>query len=67
MLINQNVIALVHQMSQEDGAQPGASLSPLKAILYFVGAPVALFTVITLLTLLTTASRKKSSQITSID
>jgi hypothetical protein len=67
MLINQSAIALVHRMTQEDGAQPGQGLSPLKAILYFVGAPVALFAAITLLTLLFTSSRKKNSQISSID
>ena len=60
------VINLVRQV-QEDGAQPGAPLSTIKAIIYFVGAPVALFAIITLATLLFTSSRKKSSQISQID
>jgi hypothetical protein len=60
------VINLVRQ-TQEAGAQPGAPLSAMKAILYFVGAPIALFAVITLAVLLFTSSRKKSSQITQID
>lgn len=67
MLINQNAIALVQRMTQEDGAQPGAGLSYLKAILYFGVVPVSLFLVITGLVLLFTSERKKSSQISKID
>jgi hypothetical protein len=61
-----DVINLVRQ-AQEAGAQPGAPLSVMNAILLFVGVPIALFAVITLAVLLFTSSRKKSSQITQID
>ena len=67
MIISQSALSLVNRMAQEDGAQPGPALSALKAILYFVGAPFALFVGITLLTLLFTSPRKKNSQISSID
>ena len=67
MLISQNVFELVHRMAQEDGAQPGAGLTYMKAILYFGIAPLALFLGITALTLLFTSDRKKRSQISSID
>jgi len=50
--------AIVHRVNQEPGAMPGAGLKPLTAIAYFVGAPIALFVVISGLTLLAT-SRKK--------
>lgn len=67
MFLNQNVIALGHRMIQEDGAQPGQGLSFMKAILYFGIVPLGLFFGITALVLLTSAPRKKSSQISSID
>jgi len=60
------VTALAAQ--QEDGAQPGASITVMHAILLYVGLPIALFLGITAVVLLATTSRKKSSgSLTQID
>jgi thiosulfate reductase cytochrome b subunit len=58
---------LIHLMAQEAGAEPGAPLSLLKAVLYFGVIPVALFTVITAFAILADSPRGKNSQISSID
>ena len=46
MSLVHSFVAGFHQVNQEPGANPGSALKPLTAILYFVGAPVALFLVI---------------------
>jgi len=53
--------SLIALAAQEDGAQPGASISTMHAILLFVGYPIALFVGISSLVLLATTSRKKST------
>jgi thiosulfate reductase cytochrome b subunit len=58
---------LIHLMAQEAGAEPGAPLSLLKAVLYFGVIPVALFIVITAFAILADSPRRKNSQISSID
>jgi hypothetical protein len=58
---------LIHLMAQEAGAEPGAPLSMLKAILYFGVIPVALFGAITAFAILADSPRRKNSQLTSID
>ena len=55
-------------LQQEGGAHPGEALPAVKAIIYFVGAPAALFAAITLVVLLTSTDRKKSpSSLTHIE
>jgi hypothetical protein len=55
-------------LTQEGGANPGPALGMAKAIVYFVGAPIALFAVISFVVLLASADRKKSSSsLTHID
>jgi len=48
-------------LQQEGGANPGPALGTAKAIIYFVGAPIALFAAITFVVLLTSTDRNKSS------
>jgi hypothetical protein len=56
------------RIAQEGGSLPGKGLGLAKTFLYFVGAPVALFLVITGVVLLATASRKGSkSSLTHIE
>jgi hypothetical protein len=53
---------------QEGGAHPGPALAASKVIIYFVGAPLALFALITFVVLISTSDRKKSSSsLTRID
>ena len=55
-------------LQQEGGAQPGPALAASKAIIYFIGAPVALFAIITFVVLVASTDRKKSSSsLTRID
>ncbi|CAB4540821.1 unannotated protein [freshwater metagenome] len=55
-------------LQQEGGAEPGPALSASKAIVYFLGAPVVLFVLITIVVLISSADRKKSSSsLTRID
>jgi hypothetical protein len=59
-------IALAAQ--QEDGAQPGASITTMHAILLYVGYPIALFVGISAVVLLATTQRKKNNgSLTHID
>ncbi len=56
------------RIAQEGGSLPGKGIGVAKALLYFVGAPVGLFLVITGVVLLSTASRKGSnSSLTHIE
>ena len=63
-----NLVSLGHQ---EDGTLPGQGLSALETFTYFVVAPIALFTVIAVLSWVSSGDRKKSknaaSSITSIE
>jgi hypothetical protein len=55
-------------LQQEGGAHPGPALATSKAIIYFVGAPLALFAIITFVVVIATTDRKKSSSsLTRID
>jgi hypothetical protein len=67
MSVNENAVAVIHRMVQEDSAQPGAGLSYMKAILYFGIIPLGIFLGITGLVLLLTSDKKSNSQISSID
>jgi hypothetical protein len=58
---------LIHLMAQEAGAEPGAPLSMMKAILYFGVIPVALFGAIAVFAILIDSPRRKNSQISSIE
>ena len=49
-------------INQEDGFVPGPALSALETIITFVVIPTALFLVISVLTYVGTATRKKSSK-----
>jgi hypothetical protein len=61
MSLVHNLASSFHSINQEPGANPGAPLSPLMAILYFVGGPLMLFLVISgVVALLTT--KKKSNR-----
>jgi hypothetical protein len=59
------------QGAQEDGTNAGAGLSVLQTFTYFFVAPVALFTLISVLVYAATGDRKKKTKndsvITSID
>jgi hypothetical protein len=48
-----------HLIAQEDGSHPGAGLTAIQTFLIFIGAPVALFTLISVITYAATAERKK--------
>ena len=54
--------ALMKMINQEDGFIPGPALSALETIITFVVIPTAMFLVISLLTYVATAPRKKSSK-----
>jgi hypothetical protein len=60
---------LLHLSNQEDGSMPGPGLTALQTVLYFVLAPIALFTVISIVVLLATADRSKgrTSDLSRID
>jgi hypothetical protein len=60
---------LLHLSTQEDGSMPGPGLTALQTVLYFVLAPIALFTVISVVVLLATADRAKgrTSDLSRID
>ena len=50
------------KMAQEDGAMPGESLSAAQTALYFVGAPVASFLLISLIVYALTGERKEKTE-----
>lgn len=56
------LINLMNMINQEDGFIPGPALSALETIITFVVVPTVLFLVISLLTYVATATRKKSSK-----
>lgn len=68
MILN-HLPSLLHLAAQEDGSLPGKGLSALQTILYFIGAPVALFLVIAGIVVIATADRSKgrSSDLSRID
>ena len=49
-------------MAQEDGAMPGESLSAAQTALYFVGAPVAIFLLISVIVYALTGERKERTE-----
>jgi large-conductance mechanosensitive channel len=51
----------MNMINQEDGFIPGPALSALETIITFVVIPTVMFLVISLLTYVATAPRKKSS------
>jgi hypothetical protein len=68
MILN-HLPTLLHLSTQEDGSLPGKGLSATQTLLYFVGAPLALFLVITGIVVIATADRSKgrSSDLSRID
>ena len=56
------LITLMNMINQEDGFIPGPALSALETIITFVVVPTVMFLVISLLTYVATAPRKKSSK-----
>ena len=64
---------MIHHMlnlaiNQEAGANPGTPLQFGKALLWFVGGPIAIFAAITFVVLISSAERKKkSSTLTHIE
>lgn len=56
------LITLMKMINQEDGFIPGPALSALETIITFVVVPTVMFLVISLLTYVATAPRKKSSK-----
>jgi hypothetical protein len=49
-------------MGQEDGAMPGESLSAVETALYFVGVPVGLFLLISVIVYALTGERKEKTE-----
>jgi hypothetical protein len=60
MSLVHNLASGFHLINQEPGANPGSPLNALTAILYFVGAPLALFAIISSVVLLLTAKKKSN-------
>ena len=56
------LINLMNMINQEDGFIPGPALSALETIITFVVVPTVMFLVISLLTYVGTATRKKRSK-----
>jgi hypothetical protein len=56
------LITLMNMINQEDGFIPGPALSALETIITFVVVPTVMFLVISLLSYVATAPRKKSSK-----
>jgi hypothetical protein len=68
MILN-HLPTLLHLATQEDGSLPGKGLTAGQTILYFIGAPVALFLIIAGIVVISTADRSKgrSSDLSRID
>ena len=49
-------------MGQEDGAMPGESLSAAQTALYFFGAPIGLFLLISVIVYAATGKRKEKTE-----
>ena len=49
-------------MAQEDGAMPGESLSAAQTALYFVGAPLGIFLLISVIVYAATGERKEKTE-----
>lgn len=49
-------------MAQEDGAMPGESLSAAQTALYFVGAPLGIFILISVVVYALTGERKEKTE-----
>ena len=60
--------SVLNRITQEDGSLPGEPLGTFKGLLYFVGAPILIFAIISIVVLLSTADRKaKRSSLTRIE
>ena len=62
------MIQLIHaaskfNMAQEDGAMPGESLSAAQTALYFVGAPLGIFLLISVIVYAATGERKEKTEL----
>ena len=62
MMIQLIQAATNFNMAQEDGAMPGESLSAAQTAIYFVGAPVASFLLISLIVYALTGERKEKTE-----
>jgi len=59
---------VLNRITQEDGSLPGEPLGTFKALLYFVGGPILLFSLISIVVLFSTVDRKaKRSSLTRIE
>ena len=59
---------VLNRITQEDGSLPGEPLGTFKALLYFVGAPILIFALISVVVLFSTVDRKaKRSSLTRIE
>ena len=60
--------SVLNRITQEDGSLPGEPLGTYKALLYFVGAPILIFALISVVVLFSTVDRKaKRSSLTRIE
>ena len=68
-MISSHLPTLLHLATQEDGSLPGKGLAAGQTLLYFVGAPIALFLIIAGAVVIATADRSKggSSDLSRID
>ena len=62
MMIQLIQAATKFNMAPEDGSMPGESLSAAQTALYFVGAPVASFLLISLIVYALTGERKEKTE-----
>jgi hypothetical protein len=62
MMIQLIQVATNLRMAPEDGSMPGESLSAAQTALYFVGAPVGLFLLISVIVYATTGERKEKTE-----
>jgi hypothetical protein len=63
-----HAITALHLSAEEDGSLPGKGLTALQTILIYIGAPVALFIVISVIAYAATAPRRnKPSSLSHIE
>ena len=62
MMIELIQAATKFNMAPEDGAMPGESLSAAQTALYFVGAPLGIFLLISVIVYATTGERKEKTE-----
>jgi hypothetical protein len=53
---------LLHSIAQEDGAMPGPGLSALETVVTYILIPLGIFTVIAVLSWVSTSPRRRKSR-----